>query len=237
MHGVKGLIIAVVLGILGVILNIAYLVDKTSKDEMVDFIGIKEGASVKRGEKLKPDDVAKISIPLKHAGNLKTLGIPFDQYNTIKSEPALRNLSSNQFVVRDDFIPVRDAQRPGPNEKLIGVPVDTRSFVASLLSPGDRVIFKPMQTSDPTPARRPGDDSPSVDLSKPLGPFVVYSIGNRTSSYETWTAGRKQQTQDSTLVIRIDDKPENAELERRLQAVLQMPNYRPMGVDLCSPEQ
>jgi|GEM_PF-300878 len=178
MKGIQGLIIAIGLGIAGAILNFAYLVTKSQELETVDFIGVRPEITVNRGNRLTEDSLQKVSIPRLSAGNLEKFAFPYSALGSVKNEIVYRTLEGGSLVMRSDIkTPVQDLDfgqnaPPGVEERAMGVPIDSKKVVPSLITPGDLVSFVVPRwvSAAPTPAEgRPGGaESPgSAEPGKP----------------------------------------------------------------------
>ena len=75
MKGIQGLIVAVGLGIAGVLLIGRIWPAGRSQDATVSFVGIKNGQTVNRGEILRDDHFVELSIPERWVGNLKDFAV------------------------------------------------------------------------------------------------------------------------------------------------------------------
>jgi hypothetical protein len=101
-------------------------------------------------------------------------------------------------------------------ERALWIPVDTRTFVASLVNPGDLVSFYVSDT--PTPAAPPPDGTgtdetenaqPPAPVFAPsskadlIGPFRVLSIGNRLGSSDVLKASGVPQLQENVMTVSV----------------------------------
>ena len=112
------------------------------------------------------------------------------------------------------------------------MPVDTQSFVASLVNPGDRVSFRVRLRSpkSPTLAAGAGRPGPATEI---IGPFDVLSLGNRLSSTEVMKASRIPQTQENVMTIRVKNRGGQPEPKaEKLFNLLNATNSRGVGVIL-----
>jgi len=228
MRGIKGLIIAIGLGIAGAALNFAYLQSKASNEVRVAFVGIKADKIVNRGQVLTEDDITDIQIPARWVGSLKSLGVLYEAKAGVVGQKALRNLSGERLLLRDDFGTPPPELNLEAGEELMWVPVDTRAFVPALVSPGDEVKFL---LTGPTPAVRGASPGESA-ANEPLGPFTILTLGNRLSSSKVWKADKMPQVQENVLGIRINEK--NSLMAEKLRRHLQATNYQQVGVMLES---
>ena len=166
MKGIQGLLVAITLGIAGAIFNFAYL--STRDVERVYFIGIKPGVTVARGDQLLEDHLEKVGIPRDTKGNLEEFAILFSARNTVINQNVWRQLNGGSLLLRDDLktppgeisFGSKDGAKDGASERAVGVPIDTRKFVPSLVVPGDWVTFIIPGVGDtmPTPAIDPDAD-------------------------------------------------------------------------------
>lgn len=107
------------------------------------------------------------------------------------------------------------------------VPVDARTFVASLVVPGDMVSFivpkyagtaptpapaEPGPDGKPLPKPVPTASGPSTEI---IGPFKILSIGNRLGSTEVLRTAKMPQLQENVMTVSV--KVINGELEPRAQ--------------------
>jgi hypothetical protein len=244
MQGIKGLIIAIGFGIAGALLNFAYLQSKASKEEKVAFVGIKAERTVNRGQVLAEEDITPVSIPKLWVGNLDTLGVLYESKTSVLGQKALRNLTGERLLLRDDFGTPPPELNLEPGEELRWIPVDTRAFVPSLVSPGDRVSFLVTRPVGPTPAVRgltprpnPDEAAANVGMSETIGPFTILALGNRLSSAKVWGADKKPQIQENVLGIRVKKDGNERQAADKLWQLLEATNFHQVGVVLLSRKQ
>ncbi len=169
MKGINGLIVAIVLGLLGAAANFWYLNTEAQKRDMVAFIGIKKGVKIDRGEHLTDDKLVAVDIPANHIGNLKDFAYLWADRITVKDLPVWRTLDSNSegallLMQSDVATPLKELEL-GKDEVIRWIPVDSRSFVPSLIAPGDLVSFI-LPKLQPGPTRAP-QPKPAGDPGKP----------------------------------------------------------------------
>jgi hypothetical protein len=256
MKGIHGLILAIVLGIAGALFNFAYLANRSRDVEKVAFIGVKEDKIVGRGEPLIEESLEPVEIPRRWMGKLEDYAVLWSARQTVLGRRVWRALEGGSLVLRADLkTPPRELVF-GVNlpqsieERAVGVPIDTRKFVPSLVQPGDLVSFivsatrgeSPTPADDPAKAAAPGKadpkGTPAVAASRPqsrdtvdvCGPFKVLSIGNRLGSYDVMLAARISQTQENVMIILV--KIENGKMEpeaARLMRIIEGANSKPLG--------
>ena len=143
----------------------------------------------------------------------------------------------------------------GKDESIRWVPIESqRSFVPSLITPGDQIMFilpkvRPGPTraapAKPATEAKTADSVPAAEIPKPeedgsadyafeteeVGPFTVVTVGNRLGDFKVMQAAKIPQLQENLLGIRVG--PKNSKewvnvnnLWNRLQAL----NFRQVGV-------
>jgi hypothetical protein len=128
------------------------------------------------------------------------------------------------------------------NEEMFWVPVDSRSFVPSLVNPGDRITFiVPVYASRPS---RPPTSSDEVTAevadavagpTEEIGPFRVKSLGDRLGTLDVMKGSRRGPIQERQIGIVVDiTKPEEVERAKRLRDRLATSDYRNIGIILHS---
>jgi len=255
MKGVQGLILAIGLGVAGALFNWAYLYNSSRDVEKINFIGIKPGATINRGEVLREDQLVPVGIPERWVGNLKDFALLWDTRQTVIGSPVWRTIGGETLLLAEDLKTPPQELKLGENERAMWIPVDTRGFVPSLVLPGDTVSFiaSRSQMGAPTPAKppeQPADGAGNELASAPtgpteiIGPFTILSLGNRLGSPEVMRAAKIPQVQENVMTIAVkvikvkknpDDpkSPEYEELEEKaatLWKVLQATNFRQVGV-------
>ena len=240
MKNIYGLLLALGLGVAGGMFNWAYLAGKARNQEMVSYIGL--GADVERGQRLDESQLAAVSLPRLAAGNLDQFAIPWSARQSVIGQTIARFRKAGSMLLQDDLNTPPPEIKLKEGEGLTWIPVDSRTFVPSLVVPGDQVSFLVLP---PVPGRvvpTEGDPAAGGDvpqLAAPpgtvdtVGPFRVLSLGNRLGSTEVLKAAKMPQLQETVLGIsvkvdkngRLDD-PQAAQLLKLLNAN----NFRPMGV-------
>ena len=118
---------------------------------------------------------------------------------TVDNQPVCRTLSNGALLLQDDIrTPLQEQLELGKGEKAIGISIDTRTCVPSLIVPGDLVSFQIPVAAGPTKAppraaenangQENGQLNPipaaaavSSGATRTVGPFKVLSLGNRLS--------------------------------------------------------
>ena len=86
-------------------------------------------------------------------GNLKEYAILYKDLHTVEGEPVCRMLSEGSILKQDDLHTPPQELNLAKGQKLLWIPVDTRTFVPSLVVPGDMVSF--LVWRPPVPAHGP----------------------------------------------------------------------------------
>ncbi len=239
MKGIQGLIVAGVLGIAAALLNWAYLHSRTSEEEMVAFVGIKEGKTINRGDALHEDDLVPLRIPARWVGNLKDFAVPYAAKQTVVGQPVWRTLAGECLLLGEDLKTPPQELKLDEGESVMWIPVDTRAFVPSLVVPGDMVSFLVARPVVPTPIRSgaesstPSNDNASASPVETIGPFKILALGNRLGNPEVMRAAKMPQLQESVLAIRVSNHVAGErERAEKLWSLLQATNFRQVGVTL-----
>jgi hypothetical protein len=242
MKGIQGLIVAIGLGVAGALLNWAYLASRSSQDATVSFVGIKEGQTVNRGETLRDEHLAELTIPERWVGNLNDFAFRYKDKSTVLGRPVSRTLTGECLLLTDDLKTPPETLKLDEDEQIMWIPVESRAFVPSLVSPGDEVMFLVPRLTLATPGvpavgAAVGADAnaapPMSSATNEFGPFRVRALGNRLSSAPVWAAAKNQSLQEN--VIGISVKPDEKRKAMALWDILQATNYRQVGIEKLGP--
>jgi hypothetical protein len=237
MKGIQGLIVAIGLGVAGALFNWAYLASRSSQEEMVSFVGIPEGQTVGRGEVLRDEHLVAVEIPERWVGNLRTFAFQYKDKATVIGRPVSRTLTGACLLLSDDLKTPPEEFRLEEGEQIMWIPVESRAFVPSLISPGDEVMFLVPRLT-PASASKPGGEGPEAvqpvsGTTNEIGPFRVRSLGNRLGSAQVWAAAKLPQGPEN--VIGIGVKPDEKKKAMALWDILQATNYRQVGIEKLGP--
>ncbi len=239
MKGLPGLAVAFALAIGAALLNWSYLARRSQDVEKVGFVGIAPDAEVGRGEPLRKEHLVRVDIPKRWVGSLNDFGIPYSAAETVIGSRVWRRQVGGSLLLGQDLRTPPQELRIGEDERVVFVPVDTRTFVPSLVSPGDQVWFMTAksQVGEPTLADQVDGAPvmprrPSSSPVETLGPFEVLSVGNRLSSGEVFRAARVSQSQESVMGIRAAVSRDGM-LDAKTLALMKMLNdtdFRPVSI-------
>jgi Flp pilus assembly protein CpaB len=249
MNGTKVLVIAAALGVAGAALNWYYLHTKSQQLEKIEFLCIAPGETVRSGERFTDDKLAPLAIPKNNVTDskgkvLREDAILYSDRAAVIGMTAVRNFEQNEIILRQDLkAPPPTLALTKPNERAIFIPVDTRTFVAPLVVPGDTVTFVvgggAFQPTPAAPAEN-GEAAPDENLpaagpppsAELIGPFRVLSLGNRLGSAEVLKASGVPQMQENVMAVavEVDAKGELQQNAAKLWKMLQATGFRQVGV-------
>jgi hypothetical protein len=235
MKNVYGLLFALALGVAGGLLNWTYLARKSRDLERVAFVGVKQGVVLRPGDVFRAEDLEPVYFPKERVGNLIDYGVLYTQVSTVQGTAVSREIDGGQLVLDKDLTTVPPEPRQlESDEREIGIPVDTRTFVPSLYRAGDLISFIVPKTGrmQPTPAAAVEDaiedNDPALQPTptavaaaagtETIGPFEIRTIGNRVASTDLSQARRLPQVQEN--VVNIIVKVQGDDLEPRAQKLL-----------------
>ena len=258
MTGMKGLIVAVVLGITAALFNYAYLSSRSQDLEMVRFIGIKPDVTINRGDRLQEHQLEMVSIARANAGNLMKFAEPYDSLKSVVGCPVYRTLEGGSLLLRTDTktppaeLIFEEQTQPGIEEVAIGVPIDPARIVPALIQPGDFVSFIAAKDSvrglTPTSAAGAGEAMPEFIPAEPepydapddieqIGPFRVLSLGTRLGSADVARAARQATVQENVMMVAVLIENGKFELKaRHLLQLMERSSSRPLGYVLHAPQ-
>ena len=233
MKGLTGLMVAIALGVGAGVLNWFYLVRQSQRAETVAFIGIHADQYVGRGEQLRNEHLVAVSVPREALGNLREFAVLDAARATVVGQAVARPIDGGRLLLQDDLDTPPPKLALGEDERIMWIPVDSRSYVPSLITPGDMVTFKVARmapasaagSADPETGRPPAPAGPV----ERIGPFRVLSVGNRLGSAEVMQAAKIPQMQENVLGISIT--PEVEGRADRLWALVQAADFRSAGIE------
>jgi hypothetical protein len=239
MKSLHGLLVAMFLGLAGAVLNWFYLEQRSHDFDKVPFIGVREGVTIRRGEVLTEDKLVQVDIPRSATGQLKDFAYYYKDLATVLGQSPKREISGGELLLRQDMkMPPPELNfTAGPNERALGIPVDTSTFVPSLVIPGEfevyflvphtQATFGPPISADgsPTPA---GREPQGPDF---IGPFKILALGNRLGSPGAQAAAHLSSTQENVMTISVQVDGDKLEPEaRKLVDMMQRMNTKQLGV-------
>lgn len=246
MNNKRGLVLAlsIGLGVVAAILNWLYLIEKGKGVAGEAYVGVADGARIRRGDSFSDSQLVSVEIPKNRVGSLAQFAIRYEDRQTIIGMAATRNYEDGELVLRADLkTPPPELELQSETERAMWIPVDTRTFVPTLVMPGDQVSF--IVTTGPTLAVRPPDPNSDDPESAPpppatampgnkvetIGPFRVLSLGNRLGSAEVMRSAGIPQLQENVMTISVTQL--NGQLDaksQKLWSLLRETDFRQVGV-------
>ena len=208
MKGAPGLLFAVGLGIVGAFCNWLYLANKGKELDMVEFIAIADDVKINVGDKFTESHFMKLPIPKNAVGNLDKVAVFWKDWPTVVGEPATKSYSPGEILLQRQIRtpPEMDIKKLlMADERLIWIPVDTRTFVPALVSAGDNVSFIVPRLTLATPAAEgdAGGEKRAASATELIGPFRILALGTRMGSPEVLRAAGVTASQENIMAVAV----------------------------------
>jgi len=190
MKGILGLLIACMLGAMGVFFNWMYLNSALKGTETESFIGV--GKPIKAGEIITKDRLVELKVPKSQAGQMGRFIAKWSIVDTIDGkQPATRDFAVNgpDLILTWDLRDLPSKVKAADDEELVFVTINTPNFVSELVDPGDELTFNfPNDVAgQPKSVVTNGGGTPQPEGPVTIvGPFRVATIGSRTGSYKVY---------------------------------------------------
>lgn len=231
MKGIQGLVIAIVLGLIGGVINWKYLIDQSKQGDMVKFIAVRPEKKIKQGQEFRSEDLAEVLVPRKNAQTL--LRVAYTEKSYVVGSKATQDYNADDIILRQELKTVSRGELPlEKNEVAVWVPVDARRFVSTQVIPGQTQVMFRLPRVGPTPAGSTAENATEL-----VGPFDVLSVGNRRGEIDTMRGESVRPMQENVLTIRgklVSGKQLDA-LTSRVTNYLDKTGNRPLDV-LLLPE-
>ena len=230
MKGIQGLIVAIVLGLVGLAFNWYYL-SKSRDFAHVSFIGVKKSASIRRGTPLSKSHLEKISIPKEYVGNLRRYALVWSDIDAIAGRKAIRDYEEGGLLLRNDFRTAPNELRLIGGETAISVPIDPRTTNTSQIVPGEtRVSFyMPIQQlKRPTPT--------SEENKRWIGPFEVLAVGNRMGSTDIIDSRVSRNNNENRVTLKATNETgRDIKGMPQLMEFLNASKFKPLRLKIHAP--
>jgi hypothetical protein len=204
MKGIYGLLVALALGVAGMLVNWFYLDQRARQADTVQYVGVKAGVVVNQGDFIRESDVERIPVPKSHEGSLREFAVLWENLPTVYALPATRRFRGPELVLQSDLVsPPEKGRALDVDERLMPVPVDSRAFVAGIYKSRDLVYFMVPRSG------QAGDGSAAPESqTETIGPFEIWSVGDRMASVSVARSANQPITQQNVLqiVVKTDDK-------------------------------
>lgn len=251
MNNAIGLLIAVSLAMIAGVLNWNYLETKSKEIEMISFVAINEGVTLKPGDTFLDKHLVPLDVPQKRVGYLNESAVLYEDRFTVIGLKAVREYKTGDVILLQELKTPPAELNLKPDEDAVWIPVDGSSFVSSLVSPGDTVSFyvaaPTVKFSSPVVEPPVGSEQPEWQFeggnkeepnqpninggSETIGPFRIISLGGRLGSIQVSRASGASSGQENVIgvaVAKIGDRYEpNAE---RLLQIVNSAGFRKAGV-------
>ena len=234
MKGAQGIMIAVAMGVVGFVCNWLYLEREASRVELVSFVGVSQPADVKRGDVIQSDDLVPISMPKSHESQLAQVAVLWDQRDLVIGQKAARDLAVSgeaELVMHRDLTTpaIKDINELiADNERVMWLPVDSRTFNPQHVDPGDQVSFR-----IPEFGKGASRSQPTEAGGKILGPFRILALGNRKGRRDVRQAAGLASGAENVIAVAVKVKNPDGKLEPQaetLAGILAVNNFQGVQV-------
>ena len=234
MKGAQGIMIAVAMGVVGFVCNWLYLEREASRVELVSFVGVSQPADVKRGDVIQSGDLVPISMPKSHESQLAQVAVLWDQRDLVIGQKAARDLAVSgeaELVMHRDLTTpaIKDINELiADNERVMWLPVDSRTFNPQHVDPGDQVSFR-----IPEFGKGASRSQPTEAGGKILGPFRILALGNRKGRRDVRQAAGLASGAENVIAVAVKVENPDGKLEPRaetLAGILAVNNFQGVQV-------
>lgn len=234
MKGAQGIMIAVAMGVVGFVCNWLYLEREASRVELVSFVGVSQPADVKRGDVIQSDDLVPISMPKSHESQLAQVAVLWDQRDLVIGQKAARDLAVSgeaELVMHRDLTTpaIKDINELiADNERVMWLPVDSRTFNPQHVDPGDQVSFR-----IPEFGKGASRSQPTEAGGKILGPFRILALGNRKGRRDVRQAAGLASGAENVIAVAVTVENPDGKLEPKaetLAGILAVNNFQGVQV-------
>ena len=231
MKGIRGLILALVAGIVGALCNWIYLQNKARDVEKIGYVGIRPEVSMNRGDRLAEEQLEEVLIPKQSAGNMDAYFYRYSDLRSVVGMTVSRAQTGPMLLLRQDLrtappeLKLTPSSSPDSSEVVMWVPIDNKTCVPALITPNEDLVSFIVSTARPTPApaarsilekdaaadKAAGEKSPAAEPAAPpqpsasspevIGPFKVLAMGNRLASAEVTRAAKVSVTQENVMGV------------------------------------
>ncbi|MEM9944265.1 MAG: hypothetical protein AAF939_22105, partial [Planctomycetota bacterium] len=169
MNNWVGLLVAITLAMVAGVLNWQYLERKTNEIEMISFLAIAEGVTLKEGDVFKDHHFAELNVPFNNSKSLEQSAVYFRDLDTVVGMSVVRPYRSGDVILRQELKAPPLELNLQPGEVVMWVPVSQNTLVSSLITPGDMVSFDVPKPGTMSPFRRPRvlEEVPDQQVAEP----------------------------------------------------------------------
>ena len=234
MKGTQGLVIAVALGITGAVCNWLYMAQQATNYERVAFLAVGNGMQIEAGDKFTEAHFIRIDIPKSDLGNLEKTAVKWSDLNVVVGHPATKDYIGGEIILNQDLrTPAKEDLNNliGKDERVIWLPVDSRTFNPQHVNPGDQVSFKVPRHLGRNPQPAGSKKSPPLTVNEIIGPFRILALGNRKGRRDIRTAAGLSSGSENVIAISVQVRSNQLEPKaERISGLLQMTNFQGVQV-------
>ena len=233
MKGAQGIMIAVALGVVGFVCNWLYLDGQASGDRIVEFVGVTKDARVNGGDVFRAEHLTRIPVPKKYQGQLSELAYLWKDRNLVIGRKANRTMGGRGTeLVLDKDLETPTAQdineQIAENERVMWLPVDSRTFLPQHVDPGDQVSFR-----IPELGTGAGSSRPTAGGGQIIGPFRILALGIRKGRRNVRQAAGLPSGAENVIAIAVKLDEGGSKREARaetLAGILAVNNFQGVQV-------
>ena len=220
MKGAQGIMIAVALGVVGFVCNWLYLNGQASGDQMVHFVGVATDARVNQGDVFQEEHLTRIPVPEKYKGELAKVAYRWSDRRLVIGQKAARTMAADgtELVLHPDLTTpaAQDINETiAEDERVMWLPVDSRTFLPQHVDPGDQVSFRIPEFGDSTATR----NRPTAGSGQIIGPFRILALGNRKGRRSVRQAAGLSSGAENTIAIAVKVVQPDGKLEARAETL------------------
>ena len=229
MKGIQGLLIAIVLGLLGAVVNMYYLT-KGRDTTFVQFIGVRDGQKISEGQRFSREQLEPVAIPSENAGDLKKYAILHSEIDSVVGWKSRRAFDGQrgELLLRTDVRTPTELLNLKENQAAISVLVNPATTMSSQIIPE----VTPVSFYLPVDRTIVGG-SGAWDW---YGPFEVLAVGGRLGRPET--SGRRKTSQQKANVLTLRARFREGRIDAKiadLKEYLRRTNNQPLDVMIHPP--
>jgi len=219
MKGAQGIMIAVALGVVGFVCNWLYLEGQASGDQMVQFVGVAQDARVNQGDVFQDEHLTPIPVPRKYQGSLAQVAYRWSDRNLVIGQKASRTMATDgtELVLHPDLTTPAASdinETIADNERVMWLPVDSRTFLPQHVDPGDQVSFRIPEFGSSSGSQRPTAGSGEI-----IGPFRILALGNRKGRRNVRQAAGLASGAENVIAIAVQIEQSTRKLEVRAETL------------------
>ncbi len=220
MRGIQGLVLAAALAAVGFVCNWLYLEQQSGRVELVYYVGIQKEAEVNRGDVFRQDHLVEIGVPRNRLGHLSEVAVPWSQRDLVVGQRASRTFGA----LGTELLTFKDLETPAAkdlneqiadNERVMWLPVDSRSFNPQHVNPGDSVSFRVPEFDSGKSSR----NRPLVGAGQIIGPFRILALGDRKGRRDIRQAAGLSSGAENVIAIAVKIDAANNKLEARAETL------------------